>query len=115
MGALAREPAMVKATRIELGPDDPIFSEGPTISVPVPRPSQQSTPSVSVEELAKLPEVTRGPLEESMLQQLDRKLSPASSESLQPAATGEEPMADAVKALEEFYRNTGKGRKTPSK
>jgi hypothetical protein len=50
-----------------------------------------------------------------MLQQLDRKLSPASSESLQPAATGEEPMADAVKALEEFYRNTGKGRKTPSK
>lgn len=30
---------MAKSTRIELGPDDPIFSQGPQIFVPVSRPS----------------------------------------------------------------------------
>ncbi len=35
---------MVKSTRVELKPDDPIFSEGPQVFVPAPRPTKASVP-----------------------------------------------------------------------
>ena len=35
---------MVKVSHVELKPDDPIFSEGPQVFVPAPRPAKAAVP-----------------------------------------------------------------------
>ncbi len=58
---------MAKLTKLPSpGPDDPIFSQKPIVSSPVGRPS----PGINLDELRKVPDIKRGTLEESMLQQI---------------------------------------------
>lgn len=44
IGSGAQGSSMAKVTHVELTPDDPIYSEGPQVFGPAPRPTKASVP-----------------------------------------------------------------------
>lgn len=89
---------MAKITEIELGPDDPIFSEGLSVFVPISKPSTETSPcatagtkpasskaSRSDAKSARVPQAILDELEEEMKESVPRQFG-KTDESNSPTA-----------------------------